>query len=86
MSMNLAGPDTSCFYRCRRHFAGGSCPDPAFINRYALESRVEAITFVVLGRRREMSEAPLRKARKRADAAHRSLATYRDSPHILNAL
>lgn len=73
-------------YGCRCHSAAGTCPAPASTNATALDRRVEAIVFDLLGRRRERAEAPLGMAQKRADAAHRSLAAYRDSPQILNAL
>jgi hypothetical protein len=58
----------------------------AHINAFPLEWRVERLMFDLLGRRREMAEARLRTAEKRADSAQRNLAAYRDSPHILNAL
>jgi hypothetical protein len=86
MTMSMGSHAPSRYYCCRCHSAAGSCPAPASIKAHALERRVEDIVFDLLGRRREVEEAPLRRAQKRAEDAQRSLATYRDSPQILNAL
>jgi DNA invertase Pin-like site-specific DNA recombinase len=86
MSLGMGSRPRGGYYCCRCHSAAGACPAPAYISAFELERRVEAIVFDLLGRRRERTEAPLRTAQKRADAAHRSLAAYRDSPEILNAL
>jgi site-specific DNA recombinase len=74
------------YFACRRFFAMGACPEPAYIADFRLDPCVESIALGLLGRRRRPPLADVRRAEERTAAAQTALASYRDSDRVLRAL
>jgi DNA invertase Pin-like site-specific DNA recombinase len=86
-SMTLAvlrGPRR--YYHCRRHFAGGDCPQPATVDAVDLEQYVTDAFFRVLSQRRQPPIARSAAAAAALTRAEAGLASYRDSDRVQRIL
>src|SRR5262249_5503132 len=74
------------YFACRRFFAMGACPAPAYISDVRLDPCVEAIVFGLLARRRRPPLAQLQQTESRAARAQAAPTGYRDSHRVLALL
>jgi DNA invertase Pin-like site-specific DNA recombinase len=73
-------------YACRKYYAAGSCPEPAYISSAVLHPCVESIMFGLLARRRRPPRGDVQRAEDRVATTQQALARYRDSDRVLGTL
>jgi DNA invertase Pin-like site-specific DNA recombinase len=80
------GEQTTAYYGCRKEFAWGRCPRPAFVTAAPVNTIVEQLVLTLLHRRRRAPERRVDHAEAAVDAATSTLAAYRDSDRVLATL
>lgn len=83
-TMNADQANASPGYRCRRHFAGESCPNPAWIGRDLVDAYVEGVFLDHLTVRHETVDdsEDLARAERVLDNAEAELAGYQEATRI----